>query len=84
MNGVIVTDMEMPKTCMKCKDFVTYSIYDGYCIKLKKHMHVTDSTKERCPDCPLKSIEGLIEKIESQTMISKKSVIGLIKEYCKE
>lgn len=70
MNGVIITDMEMPSDCFDCE-------------RRKKCCGDSCSIQNRKNDCPLKSVEGLIEKIESLKMISTNIVIGLIKEYCK-
>ena len=61
MNGVIVTGMEMPDCCAECviKDCCTspYRIVNGIDNKFEY------CEWKRAKDCHLKSVEGLIEKI---------------------
>lgn len=87
--SVILNDMELPKDCMKCPldNFLICKVSHGLCTSDYRPSH-----------CPLKSIEGLIEKIEHITpkatirygklsidsclMIPVHKVIETIKEYC--
>jgi len=91
MSGVIVTGMDMPKYCGSCDMSGT-----GAC---RKWMCLTslEIGKKRAEDCSLKSIDGLIEKIENIDRYAtnnghdiwlktpediKKEVVKIIKEYC--
>lgn len=88
MNGVIVTGMKMPKCCSGCP--ILDSEY-GEC----QHTYVATTWNEedgRPPNCSLKSVEGLIEKINEMdfdfgdyydhTEKIQDMVIKVIKEYC--
>lgn len=85
--SVIIKGMEMPRNCMFCPLYVRDSE--------SKHCAVTDkwnavSGINRLDDCPLKSIEGLIEEIVEkyghstslEVLDTYHGIIGIIKEYC--
>lgn len=90
--AVIVTGMMMPKLCKGCKLHNTC-----WCNVTKEtdfsHEEIAEIGVHNC--CPLKSVEGLIEKIEQQKVISlfkglsgaeemkgMNDCIKIIKEYC--
>ena len=54
--SVIVVGMEMPKSCGGCNASGT-----GVC---RKWFDVKELGSKRSEDCPLKSVDGLIEEIE--------------------
>ena len=85
--SVIIKGMDMPKNCIECNHMDLQEtlncqlIYSG-CANCGRH-----------PDCPLKSIEGLIKKIKENCKYNDKDrlsdysidldeVIDIIKEYC--
>lgn len=88
--SVIIKGMNMPRNCMFCPLYVRDSE--------SKHCAVTDkwnavSGINRLYDCPLKSIEELIEKMKencnydnkdklSDYSIDLDEAIDIIKEYC--
>ena len=86
--SVIVTGMDMPKYCGSCDMSGT-----GVC---RKWMCLTsfEIGKKRAEDCSLKSIDGLIEKVEQLKKSCANDSYGkcmanaisnvekLIKEYC--
>ena len=89
--SVIITGMDMPNTCHKCK----YS----KCYFYGKAWQTIDGTKDyrsnRDKTCPLKSIKGLIKKIEQEIDDNPYASLGeyraglykgieIIKEYCEE
>lgn len=105
--GVIVTGMDMPKSCLECRkrkvlhiDGKAYQLCglneDGYLAE--SWFKAEDLTKTfKAPQCPLISVEGLIEKIREEIVprtdseyddSDKWSNYGLriaiktIKEYC--
>lgn len=87
--SVIITEIVIPKTCYRCefcreddqlRDYCSIS-YDG----------IWHGEKERLKDCPLKSVEELVEKIEQLPSIQDSEgqdrymaydVLRTIKEYC--
>jgi len=83
--SVIVTKAEIPKTCGSCEASGT-----GVCRKWT----YKDCGQKRADDCPLKSIDGLIEKVEQLKKSCANDSYGkcmanaishvekLIKEYC--
>lgn len=82
--SVIVTDMDMPERCHTCGLKLR-----GTCPRLIKSVSVLQKT--RLEDCPLKSIDGLIEKItqlptqenaEGQDIFQVYDVLRTIREYC--
>ena len=89
--SVIVTGIEMPKSCVRC-DLCDSG---GYRMALKRQ---TDKNiYERYKGCPLKSVDGLIEKLNKAGADNDKSVfknlhlsyiqglkdaMKIIKEYC--
>ena len=87
--SVIVVGMEMPKSCGECNASGT-----GVC---RKWFDVKEIGLKRSEHCPLKSVEGLIEKInklsyseaeygveefDASWVIRFDDLIEVIKEYC--
>ena len=80
--SVIVTNANMPPTCWNC-DFI-----DGGddCFFLRENAQI----ESRYENCPLKSVEGLIDYIKDVDRdyrynghnLSIDGVIEIIKEYC--
>ena len=96
--AVIVTGMGIPKNCASC-DLTYLDTGDDAYFGTNEHRCVVDdsvidcNTSEREYDCPLKSIDGLIEKIETDmshymyddygnTTTEHDVLVGIIKEYC--
>lgn len=87
---VIVTGKKMQKSCGMCDASGT-----GVCRKWMP-LHQRNEMRERAKDCPLKSVEGLIEQIVSKKYAKPigceetrhnntiDEVIGIINEYCGE
>lgn len=86
--SVIVTGMDMPECCHwdceLCRE-------DGGACILGTYDEKADTKVVRPKSCPLKSVDGLIEKIQTfnnvvkedfGTSISVSDCIMLIKEYC--
>ena len=81
--SLIITEMDMPKSCAEC--------HDQRC-KVADEWDLFDwCDYERVEGCPLKSIDGLIEKIEQLPTIEDSEgqdrymaydVLRAIKEYC--
>lgn len=86
--SVIITEIVVPKTCYGCefcreddqlRDYCSIS-YDG----------IWHGEKERLKDCPLKSVDGLIEEIkqywiECDDLLQAptlRSIREIIKKYC--
>ena len=67
--SVIVTRIDMPKSCDICSymetndDLMSSDYRYMYCGQPYMGDYVTDYVACRHPDCPLKSVDGLIEKI---------------------
>jgi len=89
--GVIISEMKMPKNCVCCNDIGIREIlgckliFSG-CANCGRH-----------PYCPLKSVDGLIEKInklayseteygieefDASKIVRLDDLIEIIKEYC--
>ena len=65
--SVIITGMDMPENCIKCNSmncFLPYKKNTNREVVKKKYMTV------RHEDCPLKSVDELIELIESDENIT--------------
>lgn len=89
--SVIVTGIEMPKSCVRC-DLCDSG---GYCRALQRQ---TDkNVNERYKRCPLKSVDGLVERInklayseteygieefDASKIVRLDDLIEVIKEYC--
>lgn len=83
--SVIVTGMDMPERCHTCGLKLK-----GTCPRLIKSVSVLQKT--RLEDCPLKSIDGLINKVYQldfdygdyydHTSEIQDKIIATIKEYC--
>jgi len=79
--SVIITGMDMPNTCGVCEASGT-----GACHK----WHFKESGRKRDDDCPLRSVEGLIEELEEYARRQGdgwdygivQSAIDIVKEYC--
>ena len=93
--ATIVTGMEMPESCSECpichckgKD----DPWNYYCSATMNDINVQEWDLTRYNNCPLKSVEGLIEKIEqaksnplNQSPYFDNGLIKameIIKEYC--
>ena len=82
--SVIVTDMDMPKCCRDCDYECINDIFVSDIILKSEYIH------KRHEDCPLKSVEGLIEKIKEywiqcDDLLQAPTLRGIrkiIKEYC--
>ena len=62
--AVIVKGMDMPKSCKKCPAFATSA-----CELWSKHKTYSDQMSKRHDDCPLKSVDELIEQIRRQEFV---------------
>ena len=87
--SLLIEHMDMPKNCYNCP--MCYD-YMG-CSITGNGLDWENCDKIRLEDCPLKSIDGLIEKItqlptqentEVQDMYQAYDVLRTIKEYCGE
>jgi len=87
--SVIVTGMDMPGICGDCPsyDWKKHKPDGKYC----KAKIYEDSRNPCYDDCPLKSVEGLIEEICKKTVAPTpektaciEQVIEIIREYCEE
>ena len=79
--SMIVTGMEMPKFCGECNASGT-----GVC---RKWVSVKELGSKRSELCPLKSVDGLIEKLNecadnksTGEQVGIDLAIDVIKEYC--
>ena len=90
MNGVIITGMDMPKTCGDCE---LYEVKNSTmeCRRTGKKVGTSVGCYERMKDCHIKSIDGLIEKLKEAKESRPKGdiakpglsvAIHIIKEYC--
>ena len=76
--AVIVTGMDMPKSCLECPLTEKMSCFN---------FDFEDSEK-RPKDCPLKSVEGLIESVENAMILmgipqaNRVDVMDRIVAYC--
>ena len=79
--AVIVT--KAPKSCFDCPAFATKAC--GLWDKAKTY---SDQKSRRHEDCPLKSVEGLIESVENAMILmgipqaNRVAVMDRISEYC--
>ena len=60
--SVIVTEMDMPETCYSCKFCQEDDQLRDYCGIT--YDAIWYGEKERLKDCPLKSVDGLIQKMK--------------------
>lgn len=82
--AVIIAGMYEPDCCKDCY------MSAGYGCEIKGQIMTTEEMKYRDEDCPIKSVEGLIEKLsKEQWKTGDPSVaygfakaIDIIKEYC--
>lgn len=80
--SVIVAGMEMPEYCYDCP---CHNSENGQCKITKDY-----ESMKRPFDCPLKSVEGLIEKIKEYNEFRRdeidemymNDILKIIKEYC--
>ena len=95
--SVFITGTDMPKGCHECQKFLDG---DDYCIIQDLAMTGDEWDKytfdKQYKNCPLKSVEGLIEKVEQLKKSCANDSYGkcmtnaisrvekLIKEYCEE
>lgn len=90
--SVIVAGMDMPYYCGKCGGCYDYANDKYFCALDDNSFDVViDKEVKRHKDCPLKSIDGLLEKItqlptqkntEGQDMYQAYDVLRTIREYC--
>ena len=94
--SVIITGMDMPENCANCPltyldtgDDAYWGLNEYRCVKDNGLIDIHD--KERLDDCPLKSVDGLIDKIEieicsrnyyTRETDTRDKIIEIIKEYC--
>ena len=87
--SVIATGMDMPRSCGSCEASGT-----GVCKLWMKSSEINGIGYNRHPDCPIKSVEGLIEEIRKMPndnpsywhtcdVVDRENLIEIIKEYCK-
>ena len=90
--SVIIKNTDIPQTCDNCR----FAVDVGYALKacLICNKNVTAEVWHRVKhnSCPLKSVEGLIEKIKDESYLSydgnprhildEEAVIQIIKDYC--
>ena len=85
--AVIITGMDMPESCEKCQ--MSYDMQLSGCPIL--HKWSTTHEENRMDDCPLKSVDELIDKIEieicsrnyyTRETDTRDKIIDIIKEYC--
>ena len=89
--SVIVTGIDMPKNCKECELTFLDTGDDAYfgtnCNRCIYDYAEICHDDKRWDDCPLRSVEGLIEKIEerrSKQNCSCSDCIDIIREYCGE
>lgn len=86
--AVIITDMDMPKSCFDC-DLHNYHFCDATGTLIEKNR--VDGT--RAGDCPLKSVDEMIEEIQQKhvhcferidfdTAYGLCCALNIIKKYC--
>lgn len=94
--AVIVKGMDMPESCSDCpichckgKD----EPWNYYCSATMNDINIQEWDLTRNDNCPLRSVDGLIEKIETDmshymyddygnTTTEHDVLVGIIKEYC--
>ena len=90
--SVILTDMKMPNNCRECSFVIGKGGY-RYCPKVVdddcRMRDVSRNFKERHYDCPLRSVDGLIDEINkgvcTVNFFTEKAVaqaIEIIRDYC--
>lgn len=86
--SVILTGNKFPTNCLGC-EFCADSEGYVHCQMTEKKVGTTVGLYERMKDCPLKSIEGLIDKISKYLYENefgseyRSDIADLIKEYCR-
>ena len=92
--AVILTGNDMPRNCWECEIEGCVSS----CPCMEGYAESSDYKNRRHDSCPLKSVDGLIEKIEGkrepsvggfnymsgQYNVGLRDAIDAIKEYCEE
>ena len=58
--GVLIKDMEMPKSCYECKLDLRSDVCKAFCEWNAEHPY-SIRTKDRLPDCPLSEVPELCE-----------------------
>ena len=58
--GVLIKDMEMPKSCYECKLDLRSDVCTAFCEWNAEHPY-SIRTKDRLPDCPLSEVPELCE-----------------------
>ena len=95
--AVIVTDMDMPKSCSECRRVDRFFCENEHGNELcfdESGYYEEWVDERRHENCPLKAVEGLLNEIESfgykeidedttiSAIVSVDDVVGKIKEYC--
>lgn len=87
--AVILTNIDMPKSCVECDKRKFNKCYMNSVMVIEHEYRNND--KKIHPDCPLKSVDKLIEAIErlptqenseGQDMYQAYDVLRTIREYC--
>lgn len=90
--SVIITGMDMPENCMRCPmDYKTWG--DTYNCRIKFReisRNKYEDSVERHKDCPLKSVDGLVEELteygncqcDAWDNSIIQGAIEIIEEYC--
>ncbi len=87
--AVIVAGMYVPKCCNECY------LAAGYGCEIKCQIMTTKEMESKPDDCPVKSMDGLIDAIKTGEALRCKDTAGniftlndhifdIIKEYCEE
>ena len=90
--SVIVTGIDMPKSCVCCVFYVG-QVGNVYCKFTRRKVGTTVACYERMKDCPLRSVDGLIEEIKNtkalrcmdnlgNVFILEEDLYKIIKECC--
>lgn len=90
--SVIVTDMDMPSSCTMCDYSTCEDVFThGHCDKLDDDFVINDYRHCRLNNCPMKSIEGLIDAIHKRANSGQWNeavifgiglAVKVIKDYC--
>ena len=88
--AVIITDMDMPKSCVECDKRKFNKCYINGAMVIEHEYRNND--KKIHPDCPMKSVDGLIQTLRDQFADEDGNAVGeywkhedvieIIKEYC--
>lgn len=94
--GVVIRGMDLPECCGKCRDCRIVLPNEMKCYRTKSTMDWELGENRRMADCPLKSVDGLIDEIKSLSnantdywndnadTVDREDLIDTIREYCGE